>query len=252
MQDYWTTCYEPDKGMDPETFKTTFCDVCRNHACERSRINRAKWQTRVATQMSRLFGTDRQVANPNDPKYDAIRHLDFPSALREAMRLEISDKKGDWSIPTEQDAQEYIASMTEDVVSDEVEVKIPYDKYTITKNKDGWSCTCPAWVHGRTRPCKHIKAVEHTPVGFQKEEPVKPEPVIDQLPANLVPPQLKQPNAPNQSGKIIGGGVLTKKPAPPVIAPKRPVHDEWSVPKKPDNIIPVGGKVVLKGDGNNE
>lgn len=48
--------------------------------------------------MDRLFNNVQQ-ADPRIPKYAMIARLDFPDLLRKAMKLEISERRGDWSVP---------------------------------------------------------------------------------------------------------------------------------------------------------
>lgn len=126
MNDLWNDCFDTKMGMSPDEFSRTFCRVCRNPGCSRSITQKLSWTERMATQMTRLF-VDPKFADPNDPQYADIRKIDFPSAVREAMRLEISDRRGDWTVPTEEDASKLAMSMVAGTPAPPVAEPTPYD-----------------------------------------------------------------------------------------------------------------------------
>jgi hypothetical protein len=109
MADLFNECFTPAMEITPNEFSRTFCRVCRNGTCDRSSVMGSKWMQRVSTQADKLFHPT--FADPRDPKYKDVAQVDFPSALQQAMRLEISDRKGDWTIPSETDAAILAASL---------------------------------------------------------------------------------------------------------------------------------------------
>ena len=100
-EDLWDGCYEGDhRKMAPEQFKQVFCDNCMNAGCTHSKGVGTGWVKRMMTQEDRLLNNP-QFADPNDPRFRDIAGIDFEDMLREALAIEISEKKGDWSAPTE-------------------------------------------------------------------------------------------------------------------------------------------------------
>lgn len=225
MPDYWTECFDPKLGVSPKELEYTFCRVCKNPACSRSATQGMSWTRRMATQMDRLF-VNPTFADPNDPRYADIRKIDFPSALHEAMRLEISDRRGDWVVPTEEDATRLAAAMVakhgvaeapppppppvENVVQqftirgtqgDEYEVSL----VEVPGSTPKWRCTCKAFEFGGGKPCKHIvyaatlppedapepEPQANTPTRFQSAE--APEPVRPPQPATIPAPRQAAP-----------------------------------------------------------
>lgn len=97
--------------MPPEQFKQTFCGVCQNAGCKNSRTNGTKWANRMATQVELLL-TNPKFADVDDPMFREIRSLDFQDKVREALAIEVSSRKGDWSIPTEVEVAQLAAELT--------------------------------------------------------------------------------------------------------------------------------------------
>lgn len=290
MTDFWNQCFDPKMGLTPNDFERTWCKICRNQDCSRSRGSGTAWLQRISTQVDRLL-LNPKFADKEDPKYRDLRAVDFPSALQEAMRLEVSDRKRDWTVPTDTDVTQMAEEMTirvtqapkstpkhfeEPVVtlrhpatpSDTPKVLHTFsirgtkgDDYAVTlvEGDQGpeWRCTCLAWVHGRTRPCKHIEYA----VGLLEEEeeqaPVEalqapPEPKVA-----VTPPQRFQPSPvparapfypPLGNVPLPQGGVMVDGSAPPPrTRPAAQEEDPWAPPPPKPIVVPVGGKVVLGG-----
>ena len=87
-----------DKKLPAVEFMQIFCNRCRNSACQRAGWGKSVFQNRVSTQVERLLENPK-YADMGNPKYAQIRAIDFPDMLQKALRLEISDRKGDWCIP---------------------------------------------------------------------------------------------------------------------------------------------------------
>lgn len=319
MADYWHDCFDPAAKVSPKEFEHLFCRVCRNQECTRSAGSKDRWLNRMTTQVDRLL-VNPKFADPNDPQFRDIRATDFPSAVREAMRLEISDRRGDWSVPSEADALDLAVRMTtqpgrpaeveppppdvvppvEDDEDDEDDVAVgtvlrsfdirggsgeTYKVQLVEKvvGRPEWACTCKAFEFGRARPCKHIDYARTLPAEDPPEPaappPAPPPPVprpSSRFEAPAAPPKTapapapvpapapapaqparqfypSQANIPMPSGGVMIDG---SPPPPPKLRPdtRAPsprttatVADPWAAPptKKPDNVVPVGGRVVL-------
>ena len=255
MNDYWSECFDPKMGGTPKEFERTFCRVCKNPGCSRSATQGMSWTRRMATQMDRLF-TNPNFADPNDPKFADIRKTDFPSAVREAMRLEISDRRGDWGVPSEEDAAKLAAIMVArpDPVVPEKPVEPPVaappvehvlqqltirgtqgDEYEVSlvESPGGmpkWRCTCKAYEFGGGKPCKHIAYAATLP---PEDEPLEEPP----------------PNAPTR----FQNAPQPPAPLPPVRpATVPPVQAGGAGPRPPffppmGNIPAPSGGVMLDG-----
>lgn len=188
-RDMWGECYagEHQQRLGPEEFKRFFCRLCRNPECVNSATGSSRWVNRIETQVDRLLDNPL-IADPNDPKFKALRALNFEDAIRDAMSLEISSRRGDWEIPTEEDALALATEMAakipggfqapepevpEPEEDDEPEVEILWEgdakgnkkgvtyKVTLARVGDSeptWSCTCPSTKYGTAPPggCKHV------------------------------------------------------------------------------------------------
>ena len=110
LPDLWDECYsgEHRKLLSPEQFKQTFCGICLNHGCRNSRGAGTLWNRRMETQEDRLLN------NPNfaDPRTaERMGMPDFKDLFRQALAIEISDRKGDWEPVTEAEIGQAAAEM---------------------------------------------------------------------------------------------------------------------------------------------
>jgi hypothetical protein len=96
--------------MPPEQFKQTFCAVCQNEGCKNSRAAGTLWSRRMATQVEDLL-TNPKFADLDDPMFREIRSLDFQDKVREALAIEVSSRKGDWSVATEHEVAALAAEL---------------------------------------------------------------------------------------------------------------------------------------------
>lgn len=276
MADFWSECYDPRIALTsgqpttPETFSQSFCRLCRNQECSRSGGSGSKWLQRMSTQEDRLLLHPR-FADPDDPRFKHLREIDFPSALREAMRIEIADRRGDWVPPTEQDALLLAAEMSTRVGPSQPTVPIPEDDevpplieeddapvgkvlreyslrgsgsevYRVTEEerivgRSEWFCTCKAFEFGRARPCKHITYAMSLPPEDAPEPtpPTAPVPSRFQAPPKATPPA-KQPEAVKATAK-----------QPEVIAPPAKMPDPPRVAGRP--FLPTVGNIPVPSGG---
>lgn len=266
MKDLWNGCYDPKMGMPEGQFKRTFCRVCLNLACERSAGSQTAWNRRVTTQVERLL-VKPAFADPKDPKYAQVRAIDFPSTTRTAIRQEIGERRGDWSVPSDADiatfASQFVKSVdtpapepapspTETVLQSIPVVGVRGDAYEVSQvERDGvvtWRCTCKAFLFGGGNPCKHIQ---------QTQERDAPLPTMSSSAAMVPPPAMTPPTYPAhpttipQVGNIPmpSGGIMVGGATPHVSKERNHVIDPWAPPPPKPKVIPIGGKVILGGKG---
>jgi len=98
MSDHLSECNSGDLRIDPKTFTTTWCDRCSQRGCDLAGYaNNDPMAIRNATWQDRFFNAEQ--ADLGIPKFAQIAKLDFPNLIQKAMRLEISARRGDWSVP---------------------------------------------------------------------------------------------------------------------------------------------------------
>ena len=110
LPDLWDNCYEGEhrRLKSPEDFRAEFCGACMNAGCRNSRSSESKWSRRIRTQ------EDRLLVNPRFADENAAQRLgivDFEDTLRQALALEVSTQKGDWSVPTDAEIGRAAAEM---------------------------------------------------------------------------------------------------------------------------------------------
>jgi hypothetical protein len=254
--DFFDECFDPKAGMTSDQFGQTFCRVCLNPECQRSSVDGSAWAQRIATQEERLL-IRPNFADPNDPQYRDITRLDFRSMFREALAVEIADRRNDWSIPTDADIAQEAAKVVEalpptpppppeDGIVFRTRIQSASgNEYEVTLNDDGvWACDCPAYQFARANPCKHIQQA-------QVAKPVEPEPVVEPEPP---PPVVRGPvqplprlrNIPQPPGGLMVDGSMPERSARS--APS--AQDPWALPsdKMPPakgTVVPVGAKVIM-------
>jgi hypothetical protein len=179
-----------------------------------------------------------------DPQYAEIHKMNFPSLFREAIRIELSDRKGDWN-----------------VVSDQ-EVDAVLGKGGLLVGPTGLPITTPPKPEvpeedeAPKLPPAFAVTVETEPELFpQEREPEpSPEPVRKPNPPKQ-PPKQPPPRMPQQGipmnteippeGIMLDGGPT---PSSGISGPPVPEVDPWAVPDGPAvKKVAVGATIRLGG-----
>lgn len=195
------------KTKDTAAFTETFCQRCRQQGCQRAKWSGDKFGARVANQVDRLFHAEQ--ADPTSSRYEHLQ--DFKDMFTEAMRLEISDRRGDWNVPN---------------IPDFNRVQMP--KHMVY----GGSVDDPdVPADGLTNP------QDPTPVSI----------VPEGVPATVVPApkvgaaQIKTGNTSVPAGGLMLGGSTTA-------TPPKPVQDPWAVPTPVKGFVQPGATIKMGGD----
>lgn len=99
MRTMLSECNSGDLKTDPKTFEQTWCNRCSMPDCTLARFAREDLLAeRNRTWRQRYFG--QASADLKIPKFAQIHALDFPDLLEKAIKIEISERRGDWSVPT--------------------------------------------------------------------------------------------------------------------------------------------------------
>lgn len=110
LPDLWEGCYDGEhrKLLAPEQFKQMFCNVCLNPGCRNSRGAGSKWNQRMLTQEDRLLNNP---AFAPDMTAEIMGLPDFQNMIQDALRIEISTRRGDWEPVTDADVGRAAAEM---------------------------------------------------------------------------------------------------------------------------------------------
>lgn len=264
-EDYWNECYDrvARQKMSPDDFASSFCAACRNPECERTGFRQDNpWFFRILTQKERLLDNPN-FADPRDPAFNDVREsLEFQSMVRQALKLQIADDRGDWSIPTEAEVDKLAQQAglidpkpAADLIDEITQSPAPEDPLPVSPPK------AAPQPEASLAPPPPTTAPRH----FVREEQAAPQPApqpVKKAPPQQVAPPTPTPRNPNvkvgperltpttptalnttmPSGGIMLGGVENQAPPP------KP-HDPWALPAedKGDKVIEVGGKFVLGG-----
>jgi hypothetical protein len=100
MRTLISECNSGDLKTDTKTFEQTWCHRCSMPDCTLARFAREDLMAqRNKTWRQRYFG-DHGPVDLSIPKFAQIHALDFPNLLEKAIKLEISERRGDWSVPS--------------------------------------------------------------------------------------------------------------------------------------------------------
>jgi hypothetical protein len=101
LPDLFSNCYEGDhRKLSPEQFQAEWCGKCLNAGCRNSRGSELKWVQRMLGQEDLLLDNPK-YGDPKDPRLQQYAEQDFKDMLHQALTIEVSSRKGDWSVPTE-------------------------------------------------------------------------------------------------------------------------------------------------------
>lgn len=219
-------CRDPRLGVSDQEFESLFCHRCRNQECTRANWGRDKFMQRVETQADRLLHP--QQGDPEQYK----NLVDFASMFQEAMRLEVSAARGDWSVPefpvTDGKAVKAASSIDAAVEQAARALRNPRagDQAEVPKEDQGVEVVDELNL-------VDDQADESPPVQAIEQEPYEP-------PRVAPPPPRTAPaasNVPRQDGMMVGGA------EPPPKAEEK--ADPWSVPTtrtvKAGAVIRMGG-----------
>jgi hypothetical protein len=258
QRNFFPECYSGDvaKSMTPDGFKQTFCLACRNLQCSNAKVNESRWMQRMLVQEDVLLRNPR-FADKDDPLFRELQAHDFKDKVREALAIEISSQKGDWSIPTAAEVESLASKIAGFVPAPSEEPPpaqewvlrgdTPGSRYVVKEQAGSWLCTCKGFDYYKT--CKHILDVQ------QKILKAPPPSVVQ--PAGEENKNLKAPDSSGwyqaQEKNLVPKTLNTRVPPEGVLIghPRdNPVREEpadpWAPPKK-EIVIPVGGKIVMGG-----
>jgi hypothetical protein len=243
MADFLLQCNSGDLKTDPKTFQETWCVRCSQVNCSLAGYAKEDLMAvRNATWRQKFFGAPQ--ADLRIPEFAQIAKLDFPNLVEKAVKLEISERRGDWSVP---------------------DVNIPVLDGVIRPASPDTNEQVDEAVRklmGQREAPPVLDEEETFPVEEQKMEPDPASTYVEQVtsppsaPTDTVPPRpqkSEQPfmpastNVPSQEGIMLGGA-----PRPKTASPAPPEEtDPWAAPAKPKvRVIKPGTRIQFGSDGS--
>lgn len=217
-----------DQNVAIPDFVNIFCARCRNPDCTRAGYAGSLWSDRMSTQVERLL-SNPQFADLSLPLYAQINANDFPDAMRQALRIEIANKRKDWEIPPEDidpiEAMKELAGHTLVVATPPKHEGLEITVLT----EEGEAVT-----QGAT------SGVAHHVTPPKPSEPSRP--IVTET--SKQPVMLQRTNtAFPVGGMMIDGTQPTTRKDKPSAPP--PVADPWAAPAPVENVVPIGAKIRL-------
>lgn len=192
---------------DQQAFTETFCQRCRNPECSRAQWSVDRFQTRIATQADRLLNPKNQIAQQDSSRYEGLS--DFVDMAKQALTLEISARRNDWTIPGQPQPRSFMVSV------ESVKPELP-------------------------------KAVPEREELGDVVEPSTEEAGVSRASNVAFIPVLPNTPPPPPEGIMVDGGIPPASIPLPVAALTKPV-DDWSPPKAAIKKVAPGAKIKLGG-----
>ena len=246
--------YCNDQGMNPQDFMRMFCRRCRNYECVNAAFAGGLFDARVATQAERLL-ENPTFADPDDPKYADVRVIFFKDMIQEAMRLEVSDQRGDWTVPDMPDIPSFDVADGQDIVApDSTTSSVDKAVKALARNSGKPEPNLPDPKEGKIAEFRKEtqRLMEEEDIPIVPPPPPEPTKQPDVAPATMegrIRPDAASIHASNipmpPGGMMLDGEAV---PARPKETPDHPVIASWGGPKK-DRVVPIGAKIQMGGGG---
>jgi hypothetical protein len=241
MSDFLSECNSGKlRTKDIQGFQQTWCVRCSRPECDLAQFALTDpMARRQATWRERYFGLPQ--ADIHIPKFAQIAGLDFPDLLQKAVKLEISARRGDWSVP-EINISDGLIVPASPASANQVEEAVRQLRRPVGND--------PAWEEDGSVENGDLLPDENEPPeeeiedlqGFEapSEEPGEP-PVAPPSKKQIVQP--RGGNTPDQGEIMLGGG-----PAPSSRPRPAAESDPWAPPPRSNvKVVEVGATITLGG-----
>ena len=241
MANYISECNSGKLRVDPKTFRQTWCVRCSRPDCEFAEFAREDPMAyRQATWRERYFGDNQ--ADMAVPRFARIAAIDFPDLLRKAVRLEISERRGDWSVPEIKDDRRVKASpLTTEQVDEE-------DRWLGYKQEETFRADSEGLPFGVE---DHRPTESESPYPEENVSPaVTPHPDGGKDPREhsnrkAVVQRPSARNVPDCGEVMLGGSPVPTKRLAPVEE-----RDPWAAPPKPKyTVVKTGASIQFGSSG---
>jgi len=237
MSDFLATCNSGKIRVSPNEFRQVWCARCSQPKCSLAEFAATDPMAhRQATWRQEFFG--KPQANLSIPKYAQIAGLDFKDLLNKAVRLEISQKRGDWSVPEIDITDGRVVQAPDETVKQ-------IDEAVRQLNQN--------------RP-EDVSALEDDDAGNPGDLSVdEPEPPVEEpqpqqevaapaAPVGKVPASPPKPMTAPSTGNTPDRGEIMLGGAPRPVDRLKPPENPWAPKPKPKyTIVEPGATIVLGG-----
>jgi len=260
MGDFLRECNAGKMKMDSKSFQQIWCVRCSRKDCVLAGFAREDpLAIRNATWRERFFNPEQ--ADLRIPKFARISTMDFPNLLQKAMKLEISERRGDWSVPdvshiipdvpildgvsrtvdeaTNNHVDEAVRALAEATGKPPPGMFVDEEEFPV--EMDDIQVGCPTLDYDGTEPPYPEETYEdEPPQGVQAPLPT-PAPTFQK---SQKPFQPSMRNVPDQGGIMLGGA-----PAPQSQGVPASEEDPWAPPTRPRDVVVKSGARIQFGTG---
>lgn len=231
--DLFNECY--DRKVSPEEFKQVFCNRCRNPRCQLAGWANDQFGSRMENQIDRLFNA--KLASPDDPRFQHLHEAEFPNLLKQAIRLNIADQRGDWSLPEE---NVVLAPIAGEPASEESESLVDEALKNLKPQPENpEEAEEPNQDDAATYRASENE--QNRPEFFEKsDKPLESQGEKDKKAYSEGPKHFQGNTEFPDEGVMIGGGEPPEPNEPPQVDPWAPKKKETFI--KPGATVKMGGK----------
>lgn len=262
MADFLRDCNTGDLKTDPKTFTQTWCVRCSRKECSLAGFAKDDLLAqRNATWRERFFGEGRE-ADISLPKFAQIHNMDFPNLLQKAMKLEISERRGDWSVPDIPAPLTFLPPKPKEIETDvpiedgvkraaQEEQANAFDeaRRKLSQRNVRSEEIFPASEEPDCLLGEDLPADENEPPMDNDDSEPMTEAVASPLPVPQHPKSQKvirpsRGNVPDRGEVMLGGAPAPRQTNKPV-----PETDPWAPPSPPKNTVIKSGARIQFGAG---
>jgi hypothetical protein len=246
MADLLAQCNSGKLRTNPKEFQEVWCVRCSQPGCDLAKFAQTDpMARRQATWREEFFG--KPQADTRIPKFAQIAGLDFKDMLEKAVKLEVSTRRGDWSVPEINisdgriiQAPEATARQVEEAVRQLHQATQPFPTQEEPLASEEFVAGEPD-----DPPVEEIEPPPLEPE--QPREVVESTPPVEELPAAPPSQKLIVPRAGNtpDRGEVMLGGA----PAPSARPRPQPEADPWAPPPKSTTKVVKKGATIVFGAG---
>ena len=242
MADHLAECNSGKLRVDAKSFQQVWCVRCSRPDCDLAKYARDDPMAyRQATWRERYFGDNQ--ADLSVPQFARIAAMDFPNLIQKAVRLEISARRGDWSVPEIEISDGQLVQASPDTTK---QIEEAVRRLGHKRPQD----TFPASEEYPLENEGDLSNPNHAPPSLDEgvsPEPVRVSPEVASprvSPSKKVAPRPATGNAPDPGAVMIGGD-----PAPVPRGKPAEELDPWAPPPKPKHTVIQAGASLRFGSG---
>jgi len=239
MGNYLSDCNSGKLRIDPKSFQQTWCVRCSRPDCDFAQFARDDpMAIRQATWRERYFGDNQ--ADLDVPAFARIAAIDFPDLMRKAVRLEISERRGDWSVPEIEITDGRVVQASPDT-TDQVDEAVRRLGQKEEQEKFLTISEEPLLEDGDIHPGENETPFIEEEMEVSGTSTHPPENKGSHHPPSRAPRPTAR-NVPDRGEVMLGGAPVPIKRSLPTKE-----HDPWASPPKPKHVVVKAGATIILG-----